>query len=252
MLELMDRAPGITAVLAYNDLMAIGALRAARRRGRSVPGDISVVGFDDVALAAYVDPPLTTLRQGTAEMGRWAVARLAERLRSRGALDEGGSNGRDGSAIPRARRSCFRCAWRSAARPVRRRAPERAPAALRRSATLDRAHLADLRRASPRGGSVRARVVPARPSDPARRPARGPPRRVTRPPRRSAGRCRGASGVGRRRRVAGPRTGGRPGRCHRRRSGRSRLAVRVGRYLSVSVGPSLSEVDQQAARRCPA
>jgi DNA-binding LacI/PurR family transcriptional regulator len=73
----------VTAVLAYNDLMAIGALRAVRRRGGSVPEDVSVVGFDDVALAAYVDPPLTTLSQSTAEMGYWAVARLAERLRPR-------------------------------------------------------------------------------------------------------------------------------------------------------------------------
>ena len=83
MLELLDRAPDVTAVLAYNDLMAIGALRAVRRRGGSVPDDVSVVGFDDVALAAYVDPPLTTLSQSTAEMGYWAVARLAERLRPR-------------------------------------------------------------------------------------------------------------------------------------------------------------------------
>ena len=95
MLELLDRNPGLTAVLAYNDLMAIGALRAARRRGRSVPDDISVVGFDDVALAAYVDPPLTTLSQSTAEMGYWAVARLAERLRARAAAtdDPGDKNG---------------------------------------------------------------------------------------------------------------------------------------------------------------
>jgi LacI family transcriptional regulator len=83
MLELLDRAPATTAVLAYNDLMAIGALRALRRRGRSVPGDVSVVGFDDVALAAYVDPPLTTLSQSTAEMGYWAVERLTERVRAR-------------------------------------------------------------------------------------------------------------------------------------------------------------------------
>jgi DNA-binding LacI/PurR family transcriptional regulator len=83
MLELLDRAPDVTAVLAYNDLMAIGALRAVRRRGGSVPEDLSVVGFDDVALAAYVDPPLTTLSQSTAEMGYWAVASLAARLRPR-------------------------------------------------------------------------------------------------------------------------------------------------------------------------
>ena len=74
--ELLDEAPDTSAFIAYNDLMAIGALRALRRRGRHVPGDASVVGFDDVALAAYVDPPLTTISQQTEEMGRWAVGRL--------------------------------------------------------------------------------------------------------------------------------------------------------------------------------
>jgi LacI family transcriptional regulator len=74
--ELLDRAPETTAFVAYNDLMAIGALRALRQRGRRVPADASVVGFDDVALAAYVDPPLTTISQRTEEMGRWAVERL--------------------------------------------------------------------------------------------------------------------------------------------------------------------------------
>lgn len=74
--ELLDRAPETTAFIGYNDLMAIGALRAVRQRGRRVPEDASVVGFDDVALAAYVDPPLTTISQRTEEMGRWAVERL--------------------------------------------------------------------------------------------------------------------------------------------------------------------------------
>jgi LacI family transcriptional regulator len=74
--QLLDTSPETTAFIAYNDLMAIGALRALRRRGRHVPGDASVTGFDDVALAAYVDPPLTTIAQRTEEMGRWAVERL--------------------------------------------------------------------------------------------------------------------------------------------------------------------------------
>jgi LacI family transcriptional regulator, galactose operon repressor len=74
--EILDRAPETTAFLAYNDLMAIGALRALRQWGRPVPAAASVVGFDDVALASYVDPPLTTIAQRTEEMGRWAVARL--------------------------------------------------------------------------------------------------------------------------------------------------------------------------------
>jgi LacI family transcriptional regulator len=74
--DLLDRAPETTAFIGYNDLMAIGALRALRRRGRRVPADASVAGFDDVAMAAYVDPPLTTIGQRTEEMGRWAVGRL--------------------------------------------------------------------------------------------------------------------------------------------------------------------------------
>ena len=74
--DLLDRSPETTAFVAYNDLMAIGALRALRRRGQRVPTDASVVGFDDVAMAAYVDPPLTTISQRTEDMGRWAVERL--------------------------------------------------------------------------------------------------------------------------------------------------------------------------------
>ena len=89
MLELLDRAPGVTAVLAYNDLMAIGALRAVRRRGGSVPGDVSVVGFDDVALAAYVDPPLTTLEP---EHGRDGL--LGGRPAGRAAASQGGETER--------------------------------------------------------------------------------------------------------------------------------------------------------------
>ncbi len=81
--ELLGRAPDVTAILCYNDLTAIGALRALRAGGRAVPGDISVVGYDDIPLAAYVEPPLTTIAQRTADMGRWAVERLLERVTSR-------------------------------------------------------------------------------------------------------------------------------------------------------------------------
>jgi LacI family transcriptional regulator len=72
--------PGVTAIVAYNDLMAIGAMRGIRAGGRRVPDDVSVVGFDDVDLAAFVDPPLTTIAQSTGEMGRWAVDQLTARL----------------------------------------------------------------------------------------------------------------------------------------------------------------------------
>jgi alanine racemase len=54
---------GATAIVAASDLMALGAVRAARDSGRSVPGEVSVVGYDDTALMAYTDPPLTTVRQ---------------------------------------------------------------------------------------------------------------------------------------------------------------------------------------------
>jgi LacI family transcriptional regulator len=80
--ELLLAVPGLTALICYNDLSAIGALRAVRAVGRHVPQDVSVVGFDDIDLAAWTDPPLTTIRQHTAEMGRWAVERLAAALQA--------------------------------------------------------------------------------------------------------------------------------------------------------------------------
>jgi LacI family transcriptional regulator len=84
--------PAVTALVAYNDLMAIGAMRAVRAGKRRVPDDVSVVGFDDVDLAAFVDPPLTTIAQSTAEMGRWAVDQLTRRLGR--PSTSAGSNGR--------------------------------------------------------------------------------------------------------------------------------------------------------------
>jgi LacI family transcriptional regulator len=88
MLALLESAARSTAVIAYNDLMAIGAMRAIRDRGLRVPDDISLVGFDDVAFAAYVEPALTTLHQETAEMGRWAVATLTALIKAaRGEID---------------------------------------------------------------------------------------------------------------------------------------------------------------------
>jgi LacI family transcriptional regulator len=69
--------PGeVTGIVCYNDLAAIGAMRALRSAGRRVPADVSVIGFDDIEMAAWTDPPLTTIRQPTEAMGRWAVARL--------------------------------------------------------------------------------------------------------------------------------------------------------------------------------
>ena len=78
--ELLEDAPGLTALAAYNDISAIGALRALRRAGRRVPQEISVIGFDDIAAASWVVPGLTTISQQKAEMGRLAVDYLARTL----------------------------------------------------------------------------------------------------------------------------------------------------------------------------
>lgn len=72
--RLLAREPGVTAVFAANDQMALGLVAALREEGRRVPEDISVVGFDDIPEAAYFAPPLTTIRQDFGELGRRAMA----------------------------------------------------------------------------------------------------------------------------------------------------------------------------------
>jgi LacI family transcriptional regulator len=82
--HLLDLPESPTAIFAFNDNIAIGAIQAARARGVSVPGDLSIVGFDDVEHATIVTPTLTTVRQPLAEMGRTGVSllnRLLERQR---------------------------------------------------------------------------------------------------------------------------------------------------------------------------
>ena len=64
---------GATAIVAGSDVMALGAIHAARDAGLDVPGDISVVGYDDTELMAYTDPPLTTVRQMVDEVSAHAV-----------------------------------------------------------------------------------------------------------------------------------------------------------------------------------
>ncbi len=81
--DLLARPDPPTAVFAFNDTMAIGVLRAASARGLRVPADLSVVGFDDTAEATITVPPLTTVRQPLAEMGRTAVSLLLRQLHNR-------------------------------------------------------------------------------------------------------------------------------------------------------------------------
>lgn len=72
---------GATAIVCASDLMALGAIRAARTRGLEVPRDLSVVGYDDSPLIAFTDPPLTTLRQSVADMAKAAVRSLLDEIR---------------------------------------------------------------------------------------------------------------------------------------------------------------------------
>ncbi|TXS04547.1 LacI family transcriptional regulator [Streptomyces sp. col6] len=77
MARLLEAHPDLDGVFAANDNMAAGALRALRAAGRPVPGDVAVVGFDDLAVARIADPALTTIRQPIRDLGREMARMLA-------------------------------------------------------------------------------------------------------------------------------------------------------------------------------
>jgi DNA-binding LacI/PurR family transcriptional regulator len=89
MRELVRRRPELDAVFCASDLMAVGARRALRELGRSVPDDVAIVGFEDSALARHMDPPLTSVNQPTQAMGRAMTRALLEEI------------GEEGSDLPR-------------------------------------------------------------------------------------------------------------------------------------------------------
>jgi DNA-binding LacI/PurR family transcriptional regulator len=74
--ELLARSNPPTAVCCYNDMTALGAMRSIRMHGLRVPEDISVAGFDDLFVASYTEPPLTTVRQPMRRMGQLAMENL--------------------------------------------------------------------------------------------------------------------------------------------------------------------------------
>ncbi|MFF5574828.1 LacI family DNA-binding transcriptional regulator [Streptomyces luteogriseus] len=76
----LARRPEVTAVFASNDQMALGLLHALHESGRSVPGDVSVVGYDDIPEAAHFLPPLTTVRTDFAEIGTRSLRLLLDRI----------------------------------------------------------------------------------------------------------------------------------------------------------------------------
>lgn len=78
--RLLERQATFTALVAANDQMALGAIRALREHRLAVPGDVSVVGFDDIPEAAYFDPPLTTVRQDFAALGEQSVEYLIAQI----------------------------------------------------------------------------------------------------------------------------------------------------------------------------
>jgi DNA-binding LacI/PurR family transcriptional regulator len=80
MAELLTLPQRPSAVFCYNDMSALGALRKIRASGLRVPQDISLIGFDDLFIAQYTEPPLTTIRQPMREMGRRAMELLVQLL----------------------------------------------------------------------------------------------------------------------------------------------------------------------------
>ncbi len=87
------REPEVTAVFVSNDQMALGLLRRLHEAGRQVPREISVVGFDDIPESAYFTPPLTTVRQNFAEVGRLCLRLLVDQI-------ENGVSARSESIVP--------------------------------------------------------------------------------------------------------------------------------------------------------
>ncbi|MGD0730737.1 MAG: substrate-binding domain-containing protein, partial [Terracidiphilus sp.] len=83
MQALLEKTRGFTAVFCFNDISAIGAIRALKDAGLNVPADVSVIGFDDIPSAAFNTPSLTTVRQPLREMGRRGAQILLERIANR-------------------------------------------------------------------------------------------------------------------------------------------------------------------------
>jgi DNA-binding LacI/PurR family transcriptional regulator len=80
--QMLARMPEVTAIFAANDHLALGIMAAMRERGRRIPDDVSIVGFDDIPEAAYFVPPLTTIRPNFDEVARASLDMLLEQIRT--------------------------------------------------------------------------------------------------------------------------------------------------------------------------
>lgn len=74
----LETYPDLTALIAANDVLAAGAMQAVKARGRQVPADVAIIGFDDFEFAQYLDPPLTSVKLAGLEMGRQAARMLLQ------------------------------------------------------------------------------------------------------------------------------------------------------------------------------
>ena len=155
---------GVTGIICASDVLALGAIRAVRRTGLSVPGDVSVVGYDDSGWLNCTDPPLTTVRQPIESMGKAAVALLVNQMETR--------------RRPR-RRSCSSSrSWSSAARPAPPRCARRQKSRQSADTRLQKAEVSAAY-GSPYPERARAFSRPVQLTHraaPAGRPARLPPR----------------------------------------------------------------------------
>ncbi|MBA2679788.1 MAG: LacI family DNA-binding transcriptional regulator [Ktedonobacteraceae bacterium] len=78
--ELIQRHPDLTAIFVFNDLMALGVMNALRVQGIQVPGDVSIIGFDDIFYASTIEPGLTTIAQPITAIGQESIAQLLTRI----------------------------------------------------------------------------------------------------------------------------------------------------------------------------
>lgn len=85
--KLLAQRPSVTAIAAANDELAAGVIRAAHEAGRRVPEDLSVMGFDDIIMTQYLDPPLTSIGYDKEEMGRVSMGRLIDQVSARDSQD---------------------------------------------------------------------------------------------------------------------------------------------------------------------
>lgn len=80
MQQLLDLPQPPTAVFCHSDVMALGALSQAKRQGLKIPEDLSIIGFDNIDLTQFCDPPLTTIAQPRYEIGREAMLLLLDQM----------------------------------------------------------------------------------------------------------------------------------------------------------------------------